>query len=96
MKTRKLDPRAIYGGLEPGQCQVCVTSVTTDPYCKNCGREVPPLEGMCGNFIQDGDEWTRCVFKKKHKGMHRASGLAWSTAKGSEWEDEFPEHYKSE
>jgi hypothetical protein len=95
---QKLDPRAIYGGREPGQCAVCVTTPKTDPYCQRCGREVPPLADKCGNFIQEPgqNQWVRCVLKKHKKGPHRSPGLTWTSSKGIEWEDEFPEHYKAE
>lgn len=94
---QELDSRAIYGGREPGQCKVCRAIDRYSPYCGNCGHLVPPLQGMCGNFIQNPgtDEWVRCSLKKHPKGPHRAPGLTWTSAKGAEWKDEFPEHYKT-
>lgn len=92
---QKLDPRAIYGGQEPGQCKVCSTVDKYSPYCRKCSRIVPPLLGMCGNYIEDPgtNEWVRCGRKKHPKGVHKAPGLTWVSSKGAEWEDEFPEHY---
>lgn len=89
------DPRAIYGGREPGQCTVCRPADKYSPYCRYCGHLVPPRLGMCGNFILDprAEEYVRCGRMKHAKGPHRAPGLTWGNAKGAEWEDEFPEHY---